>query len=613
MASRKARSNRSTDEQSVNEWRASTERTRAKVDPQGDAEDFFHKPLSWWRERWTDKGVQRQFLENYIVVRDAFDKNTLTRLKLNDLQAQLHEDLSGRDVVIKFRRGGVSTYLTAADFADVVVLSGRRFRSVPHAPDTEAEFRATVKLMFENLPDHIRPATRHYSERLIWIDDKVRGTTDSRVTTSCAQPGHEGKGRGQTMTHLHLTEPPHWRGNVKKLAVAMIEAAAGGKVAVESTPFGIEWTHSIYQDGKTGKGGWKSHFFEWWWMRHYRLPGARISEARGKTPILLGPGEKLSDIWKVPPAGTKRAVLNANRERLNAAKISDKEIEVARKILAHLKRLKYVGPRANWYCDEVAEYIAWRRLKIDEFGGDDVAFGVEYPENDVDCFENTGRTVIAGKYLKVTCDPQEPIDGHRYLIGVDTSLGTQGSDPAAIEVIDLDTGRQCYSESLLISPDLLAFKLVEISDLYNWAMVAVERNNTGVATLKKLAELVEPERIYKGLTETAKRAVADGKKTWQEAFDEAELGIATTTANKGLYGVYIEQAVRDGSIGLSSKEWCDEARTVVWTSGDKWEALPGYHDDRFIALAIANFVRIEAMTQTSDFVGVMPETGYARA
>jgi hypothetical protein len=91
---------------------------------------------------------------------------------------------------------------------------------------------------------------------------------------------------------------------------------------------------------------------------------------------------------------------------------------------------------------EVAEYLAWRRAKIDELPGGENQFKVEYPENDVDCFEQTGRPVIQARYLKVTCRPQEPMDGHEYIIGCDTSLGFESGDPAAIEVLDITTGRQ---------------------------------------------------------------------------------------------------------------------------------------------------------------------------
>lgn len=269
---------------------------------------------------------------------------------------------------------------------------------------------------------------------------------------------------------------------------------------------------------------------------------------------------------------------------------------------------------------ELKQYLAWRRLKIEELGGIDKKrglkiFRVEHPENDLDCFDASARTVISPLYLKVVCEPQtEAIPGREYLIGCDTSLGAEDSDSSAIEVIDLLTGRQAHSEELKISPDLLAYRLVELSDLFNYALIGVERNNTGIATLKKLTELIEAERIYKELTVGQRRQVEDGKKTYGEAMDEAEFGIATTTANKSLYAVFLEQAIRTGEIGLSNQEWCDQAQTVVWLNSQKtqWGAMPGFHDDRFIALAIANYIRMTKYGEFASFVGIMPTGGYAR-
>jgi hypothetical protein len=176
----------------------------------------------------------------------------------------------------------------------------------------------------------------------------------------------------------------------------------------------------------------------------------------------------------------------AKRNRFDKAKVTDEEQKVCELVLAHLKKKGYVAKKAVWHCDEVAECLAWRREKITELPGGENQFKVEYPENDVDCFEQTGRPVIQARYLKVTCQPQEPIDGHEYIIGCDTSLGLESGDPAAIEVLDITTGRQVLSETLKRSPDLIAYRLAELHELYCWALVVVERNNTGIATIREL-------------------------------------------------------------------------------------------------------------------------------
>lgn len=598
-------------EQSLARMKSANEKVRATLADNEESLDF--KPLSFWRKNWSNKSFQKEFVERFIWIRDAFDENKLTRLKLNDIQLHLLANLSGKDVIIKSRRQGLSTFFKAVFFANAVVNSGRNVRIVPHDPDTEAQFRADFRVMYENLPVHLKPNTKYYSEDLIEFKDAAKGTINSRISTASVQPGHEGKGRGQTFTDLHLTEPPFWRGDSKKAATSLLEAAQGGNVAVESTAFGIDWTHSIYTQGKKGEAGWKSFFFEWFWKRDYRIAGATFEKLRGDWCLLL-PNESAKDIWRVPSAGELTTGERAEkRNRFDAAKVTEKEIEIALLILTHLKIKGYALKKAKWSCNEVAEYIAWRRSKIEELPGGESQFIVEYPENDVDCFEQTGRPVIAAKHLKTTCRGQEfGTDGHEYIIGCDTSLGHEHGDASAIEVIDLTTGRQVYSEELRRSPDLLAYRLQELHELFNHAVTVVERNNTGIATIRELQRLIGEEFIFRYLDRRLQRKVEDGDLTIDEAMEQAEFGLPTTAANKADYAIELERAIRIGEIGLSSETWCEQARTVVWFDNGKWGAMSGYHDDRFIALALANYVRVRLLGQFLGFVGILPEGGYTR-
>jgi hypothetical protein len=569
--------------------------------------ELVDQPLSWWRERWDDKQIRRQFMETFIYVRNAFEQNRLTPLKFNDLQADLHDKVTGRDVILKFRRGGVSRYWLASYLSDAVVNSGRNVRFVPHDPDTEDEFRADLRMMYEQLPEHLRPATKYYSKELLWLEDEARGTIDSRLTTATVQPGHEGKGRGQTLTNLLLTEPPHWRGNPQRAATSLMEAAAGGRVAVESTAYGIEWFHSVYQNGKTGKGGWRSHFYEWWWMRHYRMPGARIvSEPGRKSKLLLGPEERLSSFKPKLRNTAIRATVQTKRDQ---ARITPAETAVAGRIRKHLVRRGYAPAGSNWHCREVAEYLAWRRAKIEELPGGERQFLVEFPENDRDCFEQTGRPVISAAYLKVTCEPQEPQPERQYAIGCDPSLGLDDGDPAAIEIIDRTTGRQVFEEILKRPPDLLADRLAELSAKYNDAWMVVERNGPGIATVRKLIEMGWDRRVYRHIDERAQRKIEDHRLTYDEAREQAQHGFPTTAANKPQLGIRIEQSAREGDLGFSSQAFCDEAHTVIWHPNGSFGAMPGYHDDRFMALAIVWYVHKSGLLKLTSFIGVLPETG----
>lgn len=591
-----------TAEAKIDRAHAATQRARQRLDGEAPSRDveISRVPLSWWRERWHDKAIRRLFIENFIYVRDGFNKNKLVLLKFNGMQDDLWEKLTGKDVVLKMRKGGSSTLFLAIKFANAVVLSGRNVRIFAHNPKTEAKFRRDVRTMYRNLPAHLKPRTEQFTPEVIEFQDAKKGTVDSFVTTTGVQPGFEHNARGDTITDTMITEVPFMRGDARKAATAIIEACASdADITVESTAGGIEYFHSLYQDGKHGKGGWTSHFYEWWWRRSCRVEGAQLTQTIDGYWILL----KQRD-----PRAELKSLINDLLD--GKAVVTSAERKIAARILLFLLRRDYVPKGTKWHAPEVAEYLAWRRAKIDEIG--EQTFLVEYPENDKDCFEQTGRPVVRAEFLKVTCDPSEPIEGRQYLVAVDTSAGTERGNPAAIEVLDILSGAQVYEEKLKLAPDLLAYHVANICDRYNHAFIVPERNNTGYATTRKLVELGYEDVLYKHIDAPTRRALDAGKISFEEALEKSQHGFPTDGINKPLAGLALEEALRTRELGLSSKEFCDQALTVVWKDDGSFSALPGYEDDLFMAMAIGWFVARTLMGNYTGFIGAMPETGDAR-
>lgn len=560
-----------------------------------DEEDFSLKTLDWWRERWHIKAIRRKFIENNIKVRDALNENELVDFKFNDIQDDLWNNLTGKDSVLKMRRGGLSTFFQAIGLANTIVKSGLKARAVPHDADTESEFRETVKTMFESLKQGMRPPTKYYNERRILFKHK------SEYRTQTPQPKREGKGRGLAVQFLHLTEVAFWIGDQRKTLTTLLTAAEGGQVVVESTANGLDEFNKIYLQGKRNQAGWKSHFYQWWWRRSCRLDGAVIEPlGYGEIFYLVKPAERFTDL---------------SGQRLEYAKMSRREMAVALRVYRHLQRRGYIEKRGNWrddwYRPEVAAYIAWRRAKIEEIGERD--FLTEYPENDRECFANTGRPVIAQDDLKVTCNFSAPMPGHEYAIGVDTSGGTERGNPAAIQVIDICCGQQVFEEKLKLKPDLLGDRVAEICDLYFRCRIVVERNNTGISTIDRLRVLGYDDVLYRHLTAAQRRALDKGTKTMDELMEEAEFGFPTDGQNKPLAGMSLERAVRTGDLALASQEFCDQAQKVVWKDSGTFSGQSSTdEDDLFMALAIVWFATNSMYGFFSSYVGVLPETGYAR-
>lgn len=589
----KAKKSNPNREEANNRAVSAIEKARQRV--VNNDEDYSMKPLKWWRENWKYKAIRRKFIETHIKVRDALNENELVDFKFNDIQEDLWNNLTGKDVILKMRRGGLSTFFQAIILADTIVKSGIKARAVPHDPDTEMEFRETIKTMFENLKPSMRPATKYYNERRILFKHK------SEYLTQTPQPKREGKGRGLAIQWLHATEVGFWIGDQRKVLTTLLTAAEGGRIAVESTANGLEEFQKTYQQGKERKAGWRSHFYQWWWRRSCRIEGATIEPLGfGEVFYLVKFGERFTDL---------------SGQRLENAKLTRREMAVGLRVYRHLIRRGYIEKngsfRDEWFRPEVAAYIAWRRSKIEDLGERD--FLVEYPENDKECFAHTGRPVIAPEHLKVSCSFSAPIHGHEYLVSVDTSGGTERGNPAAIQVIDCCCGQQVFEEKLKLKPDLLGDRVAEVCDLYFRARIVVERNNTGIATINRLRELGYDDVLYRHFTAAQRRALDKGEKTLEEVTEEAEFGFPTDGQNKPLAGMAIEKGVRTGELALASQEFCTQGLRVVWKDNGSFAGQSSTdEDDLFIALAIGWFVLTYNYGIFTGFVGVMPQGGKTR-
>ncbi|PYS88987.1 MAG: hypothetical protein DMF64_18965 [Acidobacteria bacterium] len=570
--------------------------------------------LDWYRVGWPAR--KRIFLEREIKIRDAFDRNKLKSLKLNDAQQELlaasieaSADTSLEDFTLKCRRLGISTYYTADYLSDAIMESGHHVRLVAQDPDTLRALFKAVKEMYGNLRDEIRPNKKYSTKAELEFDDEEKGVTGSRITVSAVVPGQEEKGRGDTITRLHLTEIPFWRGDPETAATALCDATKGGKISGESTAKGVgDWFHRKYTQGKSRQGGTRAHFFEWWWNRNYRIEGARFVQNGDLNWFLLSPKQQLEEL---DDAGFNAARVTSytREEREQQSLPLQSERDCAEAILAHLKINGYVHADAAWHCDEVAACLAWRRQEIAKKGAK--KFRVEYPENDVDPFAQTGGTVFDQSYTIVKCDPRAVVPGHQYVVSLDPSMGIEGADPAAIAVIDRNTGEHVHRWSGYAKQDAQAKMVCECSDRYNDAEIVIE-SNMGEAAILEVERLGYGHRLYKAIDVQTQRDIDQGKTKIQEALLRARPGVAMTDRLKRLVIGLLEKAWREGEFRTCSQELCEEARVFI-QNGDRMEAKSGYHDDEIIAVALAWYVIVTSYVGKIEFKSTGVKMGSALA
>lgn len=172
---------------------------------------------------------------------------------------------------------------------------------------------------------------------------------------------------------------------------------------------------------------------------------------------------------------------------------------------------------------------------------------------------------------------ESQVDGHHYALGVDVAEGV-GQDSSTIVVVDFsDSKPRVVAEfaSNKIPPDILAYEIRRGAVKYNNAIVAVERNNHGHATIAVL------KGIYPNLyTEVKDEDVVD-KVTMK-------YGWLTTGSSKPKMLYDLRNYIETDGIVIPSKYILEELRTYDKEdlSVTKFRPDQTRHWDRLMALAI---------------------------
>lgn len=388
------------------------------------------------------------FIEHFLWIKDK-DGN-IQPFYLNDIQkkyyAQLMRDywkpykntyrLQGvREVNLKARQFGLSTFISALLFFDTVTYSGTDTRIYCQDKKYSKEMLLKYKLFYDMLPADARPSKKDFSAEKISFDklhsSLFVGTPGVNMQVARKQ------GRSTTFRNLHASEFAEWP-RPKVALNAMMDAIPSGNgiVILESSPNMInDHFHLMYNQGKSKqqrkkRSVWRSRFWPWFEHREY----ARAVDQRERSYLLKS--LTLREKWLVQKFGV------------------------------------------------TLEQLAWRRDKISEKGGDVQLFTKEYPENDYDCFAAESELVFPQGIQKLKCVERPAIQGHVHTIGVDVSAGIVGKDEYGIVVVDADVGEQIFAEHGYMDPVALAHRVYEVWLMYP-GLVGIEINNHGLATVKE--------------------------------------------------------------------------------------------------------------------------------
>lgn len=240
------------------------------------------------------------------------------------------------------------------------------------------------------------------------------------------------------------------------------------------------------------------------------------------------------------------------------------------------------------------EQIQWRRRKVGKLGIE--KFTREYPTTLEEAYRIAGNTYFNYKDFEntsiVTHDGDEwltlaePDRSDAYAIGVDVGGGVN-RDYSVICVMSKRTNNPvCIWRSNQVSPIQLADYIFEISEQYNSALILVEANNYGLATINELG--------HQGCTRLWKE---DGK------------DFLTTAKSKPLLFEKLKKEIQSGKINVVDSTTAAELRTIQTDDRGRIKFLDSSkegHSDSAMALALAcwclDAIRLKTEAYLPDWI-----------
>ena len=455
-----------------------------------------------------------------------------------------------RFLLLKYRRGGFTTLEQSASYKVWCTEARSQVVTLAHSMASTKRIFRMVNLMHEYDPRSPLLASESKSQ----LESAENGALFFIGTA-----GSTGFGRGDTLQRVHGSEVSKWchqdEDRVADLIAGLTEAASQGEVVLETTPDGIEYFAKQYKDAKAGLNDWTPLFLAW-----FDDPINRQAEGD------YSPSEI--------------------RETL-----TEKE-----QFLIEMHGL------------DMAQ-IAFRRAKKRELKK---LFAQEYPEDDESCFLMSGtpffdvelclklveyielqkkqnsdyekrRSVPGG--VEITWE--EPIPGHEYVAGADTSEGLPGCDRNGVAILHKESGRQVATVHGLFNPRTLADHCVRMSKKYNEALLGIERENHGHAVLQQVINLGYGRPHYKGggLYYHAKM----GKDQRQDLDKVSKAGWTTNNVTRpvmldDLCDFMDTEGVEER---IRHTEFLNECTTFRLQKNGRWDHDPGCHDDTIFMNGIA--------------------------
>ena len=488
-------------------------------------------------------------LRTYLQTYDNTQKKYVPMNLFPD-QLQLIQDYEdyNENITKKYRQAGVTT-VTAAWLSKKLQLAKpenpERVLIIANKKDTAVEMANKIRNFLDQWPEWINVgfSPDKNSESRFRLNN---GSEVKAVATSTDAL------RGFTPTVLVFDEAAYIEAGEDFWAASMASLSTGGKIILISTPNGYDPIYyGVYDQAIRGINDF--HITDLRWFKDPRY----TKDLRWV---------KCQDICHY---------------MLNREQYDDNEVVLYEFDMDNYQEIEEQGykPYSSWF-ESMSKKFKYDRRKIsqelecDFLGSGDGVIPGFVQEN---ISKNMIRVPIE-KYMQATLwQWKEPVEGHRYIMGVDVSRG-DSEDFSAINIIDFDEREQVLEYVGKIPPDDLAQIAYKWGVIYGNSFIVIDiTGGMGVATSRKLQEL-----SYKNL-------YIDGINTqniWEYNAKAMEKIPGLNFNNKRTQIVAaFEEQLRKG-FAVRSSRLLNELNTFVYMNG-RPDHMKGSHDDAIMSMSMA--------------------------
>jgi hypothetical protein len=381
--------------------------------------------------------------ERLLVVRTR--EGRPGKLKANKVQRTFEQKRGQRNIVLKARQLGLTTWVAARFFLKTITQPGTLTLEVAHTQEAAEEIFRIVHRFLDWLPDQLRTGplrTGRSNVRQIVFPEM---DTEYRVVSAADRNA----GRGLTIQNLHCSELARWPGGAADILAGLRAAMApNGELILESTPQGVGGC--FYQEWcKAGETGMVRHFFPWWMEPRY------------------------------------------HSEPVDKATLTDEERCL---IERHGLKRSQIAYRRRIRAD-------FRGLTPQEYAEDEESCFLASGESVFELAAVEARLKTAPDAVERRRNGEleiwlPPVKGKEYVVAVDPAGGGGSGDYSAAQVLEMETGLQCAEFAGHVGGLELARYITGLAKEYNGAWLVVERNNHGSGVLALVETACKYERIY---------------------------------------------------------------------------------------------------------------------